>query len=67
MKVKEIRDLTIEELSNKEKELRKEFFNLKFQLAAGRVETPSRFTHVRREIARIKTIMKEKETGPKAG
>ncbi|OGW51046.1 MAG: 50S ribosomal protein L29 [Nitrospirae bacterium RBG_19FT_COMBO_42_15] len=66
MKVKEIRDLTIEELSNKEKELRKEYFNLKFQLAAGRVETPSRFTQVRREIARIKTIMKEKEAGPKA-
>ncbi|MFZ3065330.1 MAG: 50S ribosomal protein L29 [Nitrospirota bacterium] len=67
MKVKEIRDLTIEELSNKEQELRKEYFNLRFQLASGRIESPARFTQVRKEIAKIKTIMREKETGPKAG
>ncbi len=65
MKVKEIRDLTIEELANKEQELRKEYFNLKFQLASGMVESPARFAQVRREIARIKTIMKEKEAGSK--
>lgn len=67
MKVKEIRVLTIEELSNKEQELRKEYFNLRFQLASGRVESPARFTQVRKEIAKIKTIMREKEAGPKAG
>ncbi|MBI3354218.1 MAG: 50S ribosomal protein L29 [Nitrospirota bacterium] len=61
MKPKELRDLTIEELDNKEKELRKEFFNLKFQLAAGRVESPARFTQVRRDVARVKTVLKEKE------
>lgn len=61
MKPKELRDLTVEELGNKENELRKEFFNLKFQLAVGKAESPARFTQVRRDIARIKTVLKEKE------
>ncbi len=61
MKSKELRDMTVEELDNKEKELRKEFFNLKFQLAAGRVESPARFIQVRRDIARVKTIVRERE------
>ncbi|MBI5182088.1 MAG: 50S ribosomal protein L29 [Nitrospirae bacterium] len=67
MKAKELRDLTMEELFSKEKELKKEYFNLRFQLASGRIESPARFTQVRRDIARLKTIMKEKETVSKAG
>lgn len=67
MKVKELRDLTMEELFSKEKELKKEYFNLRFQLASGRIESPARFTQVRRDVARIKTVMKEKETVSRAG
>lgn len=61
MKASELRKLTIEELINKEKELKNELFNLKFQDATGQTENPIRIRIVRRDIARIQTILNEKD------
>ncbi len=60
---KEFKDLTVEELSEKEKELRKELFNLRFQAVSGHVENPNRMKSIKRDIARILTFsqMKKKE------
>jgi large subunit ribosomal protein L29 len=54
--------LTPEELLQREKQLRKELFNLRFQLASGRVESPARIRQVRRDIAQIKTVYNAKTT-----
>ena len=59
MKAREIRDLTQEELVQKEKDLTEELFNLRFQHALGQLENIMRITHVRRDLARVKTIRKE--------
>ena len=63
MKIGEIRDLSGEELGVKLADLQKESFNLKFQLAMGDIENPMRIRTVRKTIARMKTILKEKEMG----
>ena len=63
MKVKEIREMTGEELSIKEVELRKDLFVLKIQNASGQAENPMRIRQIRRDIARIKTMAREKEKG----
>jgi len=63
MKPKELRDLTIEELKEKHKEYKKELYNLRFQHAIGQLSNTARITEVKRTIARILTIMREKETG----
>ncbi len=62
MEMKELLDLTPEELFQRENQLRKELFNLRFQLASGRVESPARVRQVRRDIARIKTVYNAKRT-----
>jgi len=62
MEMKELLDLTPEELIQREKQLRKELFNLRFQLASGRVESPARIRQVRRDIAQIKTVYNAKRT-----
>ena len=59
MKIKQIRDLGPEELTQKEKELKKELFDLNFQRKHGRVEKPGRFRTIRRDIARILTLLQE--------
>ena len=59
MNVKEIRDLTDKERLEKVDDLSQEYFNLKFQLATGKIETPGRLKSIRRDIARFKTIAKE--------
>ena len=62
MKVtKEIRELSEAELNNRETELKQELFNLRFQLAVNRLENPMRIKAVKREIAVIKTIRRERE------
>ena len=61
MKVKELRDLTVEELLKKQNDLKKELFGLNYERKIGQVEKPSRFGMLRRDIARILTILKEKE------
>ncbi len=60
MKPSEIRDMTVEELLDKEQELRRELFNLRFQQATGEIQNPMRIRTVKRDIARILTIKSEK-------
>lgn len=59
MKASEVRDLSEKERQEKVDDLEQEFFNLKFQLATGKIENPGRLRLMRRDIARIKTIQKE--------
>lgn len=61
MKAKDLRELTIDELNNKLDELRRELFNLRFQQTTHQLKNPTRIRVVRREIARILTILREKE------
>lgn len=61
MKAKELRDLTAQELNNKLTEHKTELFNLRFQLATGQLDNPMRIKAVRKDIARIKTIIRERE------
>jgi large subunit ribosomal protein L29 len=61
MKPKELRDLSAEELAAKAKEFREEEFKLRFRHATGQLDKTARLKMLRREIARVKTIMKEKE------
>lgn len=62
MKASELRELTVEELRGREAELRKELFNLRFQAATGEIENPLRMRVVRKDIARLLTVINEKET-----
>jgi large subunit ribosomal protein L29 len=61
MKPRELRDLSPEELANKEKEFLEEEFNLRFKHATGQLEKTDRLRKLRKDIARVKTIMREKE------
>jgi large subunit ribosomal protein L29 len=61
MKTKEIRDLTTAEIEQKIKSLKEELFNLRFQLATGQLENTARIREVRKAIARMKTIIRERE------
>ena len=61
MKASKMRDLTKEDLLLEETELRKQLFKLRFQTATGQLESASRMRVVRRDIARIQTILREME------
>ena len=61
MKAKEINELTTAEMLEKEKQLKEELFNLRFQLATGKLENPARLKEVRKNIARIKTALRQQE------
>jgi large subunit ribosomal protein L29 len=61
MKTKDIRDLTTAEIEVKIKSLKEELFNLRFQLATGQLENTARVSEVRKEIARMKTVIRERE------
>ena len=61
MKVSEIKDLTAAELVAKEKSYKEELFNLRFQLATGQLENTARLAQVRKNIARIKTVLRQQE------
>jgi large subunit ribosomal protein L29 len=60
VKPSELRALAADELANKESDLRKELFNLRFQQATGEIENPMRIRAVRKDIARVLTIITEK-------
>jgi large subunit ribosomal protein L29 len=60
MKTNELRELSAEELDKKAAELGQELFNLRFQLHTGHLENSARIPQVRREIARVKTVLREK-------
>jgi large subunit ribosomal protein L29 len=59
MKAREIRELSQEEIMQKEKDLTEELFNLKFQHAMGQLENTMRVSQVKRDLARVKTILRE--------
>ncbi len=59
----EIRDLADEELVSRLGEAKEELFNLRFQVATGQLDNNRRLQHVRRDIARIYTVMRERELG----
>lgn len=63
MKVKEVRQLSEVELDGKLLELKAELFNLRFQLATGQLDNPLKIKTVRKDIARVKTIIRERELG----
>ena len=63
MRANQIRDLSNEELASQLKDSKQELFNLRFQLATGQLDNPIRIREVKRTIARIKTIMRERELG----
>ena len=63
MKAKELRDLSREELKQKEKDQRQEIFNLRLQKATGQLANTAVIVRTKRELARIKTILRETETG----
>ena len=60
MKASELRDLSVEELNSKVSELNQELFNLRFQLHTGHLENTARIPQVRREIARVNTVLRAK-------
>jgi large subunit ribosomal protein L29 len=62
MKAAEVRDLTEDQLKDKLLHLKKEQFNLRFQRASGQLEKTARITEVRRDIARVKTILRQKQS-----
>ena len=59
-KPSELRALTVDELKQEEKNLRKELFNLRFQKVTGEIENPLRIRRVRKDIARVLTVINEK-------
>jgi large subunit ribosomal protein L29 len=61
MKASEIRELTTEELESKLKDLKAELFNLRFQLAINQLDNPMRISAVKKDIARVKTILRANE------
>ena len=61
MKVSEIRELSNEEINDKLVETKQELFNLRFQQATGNLEKPSRLRELRHTVARMKTVLKERE------
>ncbi len=61
MKPKELREKTLQELEQKLQSLKEELFNLRYQGKTGRLEKPSLIRSIKRDIARINTIAKEKE------
>lgn len=66
MKAEEVRGLSADQLKDKLAELKKEQFNLRFQKATGQLEKSSRIDEVRKDIARVKTIARQKAAEAKA-
>ena len=60
MKVGEIRELSVDDLRTREKELDDQLFRLRIQKSMGQLEAPARVREIRRDLARVKTILKEK-------
>ena len=63
MKIKEIRDLTTEELQLKVAELKKELFTQRFSLATNNLDNPMKINLIKKEIARVMTVIRERELG----
>jgi large subunit ribosomal protein L29 len=66
MKATDLRDLSLDELKGKERDLTEEIFNLKFQHAIGQLENTMRVPQLKKDLARVKTVLRQKETTPDA-
>ena len=66
MKAKELRDLTVKELNDKLLDYKKELFNLRFQQAINQLENPMRIKAVKKDIARVNTVITAKSLEEKA-
>jgi len=60
MKARELKELTAEELLKKEKELREEIFNLRFQHSTGQLDNTARLKQIKKDIARVETVLRQK-------
>jgi large subunit ribosomal protein L29 len=67
MELKELKAMTEAELAEKEGQLKQELFNLRFQLATGRIENPMRIRQARRDLARVKTLRRQQVPAEPAG
>ena len=65
MKASDVRAMTVDQLDDEVMKLKKEQFNLRFQRATGQLENTARVREVRRDIARMKTIARQKRTAEK--
>ena len=65
MKIKEVKDMSTDELKQKNKDIAEELFRLRIRHASGQLESPAMMKNLRKDIARIKTVMRERE-GDKA-
>ncbi len=63
MKINEIRDLSSQEIVDKIQDLKEELFNLRFQNAMNQLDNPMRIAAVKKDIAKLKTVLKEQELG----
>jgi large subunit ribosomal protein L29 len=61
MKARELRDMSDEELESRERDLTEEVFNLRFQIAASIAENPQVLRNVRKDLARVKTVRRDRE------
>ncbi len=61
IKINQLRDLSVEELTQKLKDLKAELFNLRFQQATNQLDNPMRIVEVKKTIARVNTLLKEEE------
>ena len=66
MKSKEMREMSIEQIKHNLVSKEEELFNLKIQLSTKQLENPMKIREARRQVARLRTILREKEKGPKA-
>ena len=63
MKASEIRSMSVDQLENKLVELKRDLFMLRMQHATNHLDNPTKITALRRDIARVKTVIREKEVG----
>ena len=61
MKAKELKNLSVEDLTKKLEELKKDLFMLRMQLATNHLDNPTKISATRRDIARVKTVIREKQ------
>ena len=66
MKAETLRELSTEELNKKVVELKEELFNLRFQMSTGQLENPMQLKQIRKDIARAKTVIREREIAAQA-
>ena len=67
MKASEIKEMNIEEMQQKASDLKEELFNLRFQHETGQLENPQKMKETKRDIARVKTLIKQSELNKETG